>query len=80
MPKRNKTTLTIRITVDSDVKDCYELRDAVAASILGIKASMGSEIDDTRTFDFLICEVNMPKAGKYGLLPSKNPAQVKPVA
>jgi hypothetical protein len=73
MSMTNCTTLALRVTIESDVSDCYDLRDAVAASILGIKEICGSETDVRRHFRFLISEVDMPKAGKYRLFKSRKP-------
>jgi hypothetical protein len=64
-----KTTLEIKLTVESNVEDCYDLRDSVAAVLLGLKQTTLSETDD-REIQFQILEVTMPEAGHYEFTPS----------
>jgi hypothetical protein len=64
-----KTTLEIKLTVESNVEDCYDLRDSVAAALLGMRQTTLSEIDD-REIWFRILQVTMPGAGRYELTPS----------
>lgn len=63
-----KTTLELKLTVESNVADCYDLRDSVAAALLGLRQTTVSEIDD-KEISFRILQVTMPGAGRYQLTP-----------
>jgi len=65
-----KSTFKVAITVDSNVKDCYDLRDSVAAALISMNQVWLSETDDTK-IEFQIVEVVMPKAGHYDFTPSR---------
>lgn len=72
-----RTTLNIKVTVDSNVRDCYELRDSVAAAFLGIKQVVLCDKDDVETeVRFQVVEVDMPRAGHYMFTPeNKHPGE-----
>jgi len=65
-----RTTFKITVTVESNVKDCYDLRDSVASALIGMKQTWLSETDDTE-IQFQIVEVAMPKAGHYEFTPTR---------